>query len=87
MKLVGGMTLRKLASLPQSAYLQPHLEEFDKELQASASKNRPADTLASLKILILMILPVSSLQSLPLAVPVVFFIQKQNRNPTKWLRF
>ena len=34
MKLVGGMTLRKLASLPQSAYLQPHLEEFDKELQA-----------------------------------------------------
>ncbi len=34
MKLVGGLTLRKLASFPQSAYLQPHLEELDKELQA-----------------------------------------------------
>ena len=30
----GGLTLRKLASFPQSAYLQPHLEELDKELQA-----------------------------------------------------
>ena len=34
MKLVGGLTLRKLASFPQSAYLQPHLEELEKELQA-----------------------------------------------------
>ena len=34
MKLVGGLTLRKLASFPQSAFLQPHLEELDKELQA-----------------------------------------------------
>lgn len=34
MKLVGGLTLRKLASFPQSAYLKPHLEELDKELQA-----------------------------------------------------
>jgi hypothetical protein len=34
MKLVGGLTLRKLASFPQSSYLQPHLEELDKELQA-----------------------------------------------------
>ncbi len=34
MKLVGGLTLRKLASFPQSAYLQPHLEALDKELQA-----------------------------------------------------
>ena len=32
MKLVGGLTLRKLASFPQSAYLQPHLEELEKEL-------------------------------------------------------
>ena len=30
MKLVGGLTLRKLASFPQSAFLQPHLEELDK---------------------------------------------------------
>ena len=29
-----GLTLRKLASFPQSAFLQPHLEELDKELQA-----------------------------------------------------
>ena len=28
MKLVGGLTLRKLASFPQSAYLQPHLVAF-----------------------------------------------------------
>ena len=34
MKLVGGLTLRKLASFPQSAFLKPHLEELDKELQA-----------------------------------------------------
>ena len=34
MKLVGGLTLRKLASLPQSAYLQPHLEELDQALKA-----------------------------------------------------
>ena len=34
MKLVGGLTLRKLASFPQSAYLKPHLDELDKELQA-----------------------------------------------------
>jgi len=34
MKLVGGLTLRKLASFPQAAYLQPHLEELDKALQA-----------------------------------------------------
>ena len=34
MKLVGGLTLRKLASFPQSAYLQEHLEDLDKELQA-----------------------------------------------------
>ena len=34
MKLVGGLTLRKLASFPQSAFLKPHLEEMDKELQA-----------------------------------------------------
>ena len=34
MKLVGGLTLRKLATFPQSAYLQPHLEELEKELQA-----------------------------------------------------
>lgn len=34
MKLVGGLTLRKLASFPQSAYLQPHLDELDKALQA-----------------------------------------------------
>ena len=33
-QLVGGLTLRKLASFPQSAFLQPHLEELDKELQA-----------------------------------------------------
>ena len=33
MKLVG-LTLRKLASFPQSAFLKPHLEELDKELQA-----------------------------------------------------
>ena len=34
MKLVGGLTLRKLASFPQASYLQPHLEDMDKELQA-----------------------------------------------------
>jgi hypothetical protein len=34
MKLVGGLTLRKLAEFPQSAALQPHLEELNKELQA-----------------------------------------------------
>ena len=34
MKLVGGLTLRKLASFPQAAYLQPHLEELEKALQA-----------------------------------------------------
>ena len=34
MKLVGSLTLRKLASFPQAAYLQPHLEELDKALQA-----------------------------------------------------
>ena len=32
--VVGGLTLRKLASFPQSAFLKPHLEELDKELQA-----------------------------------------------------
>ena len=32
MKLVGGLTLRK--SFPQSAFLKPHLEELEKELQA-----------------------------------------------------
>ena len=31
MKLVGGLTLRKLASFPQSAFLKPHLEELEKE--------------------------------------------------------
>ena len=30
MKLVGGLTLRKLASFPQSAFLKPHLEELEK---------------------------------------------------------
>ena len=34
MKLVGGLTLRKLASFPQSAFLKPHLDDLDKELQA-----------------------------------------------------
>lgn len=34
MKLVGGLTLRKLASFPQSAHLKPYLEDLDKELQA-----------------------------------------------------
>ena len=34
MKLVGGLTLRKLASFPQSAYLKPHLDDLDKELQS-----------------------------------------------------
>ena len=34
MKLVGGLTLRKLASFPQAAYLQPHLEELEEALQA-----------------------------------------------------
>ena len=34
MKLVGGLTLRKLASFPQSAFLKPHLEELEKERQA-----------------------------------------------------
>jgi hypothetical protein len=34
MKLVGGLTLRKLASFPQAAYLKSHLEELDKALQA-----------------------------------------------------
>ena len=34
MKLVGGLTLRKLASFPQSVYLQPHLEELDQALKA-----------------------------------------------------
>ena len=34
MKLVGGLTLRKLASFPQSAYLVPHLDDLDKELRA-----------------------------------------------------
>ena len=33
MKLVGGLTLRKLASFPQSAYLQPHLEDFNSILR------------------------------------------------------
>ncbi len=36
MKLVGGLTLRKLASFPQSAFLKPHLEELEKR----ASGNR-----------------------------------------------
>ena len=31
MKLVGGLTLRKLASFPQSAFLKPHLEELEKD--------------------------------------------------------
>ena len=31
---LGGLTLRKLASFPQAAYLQPHLEDLDRELQA-----------------------------------------------------
>lgn len=34
MKLVGGLTLRKLASFPQSAYLVPHLDDLDTELKA-----------------------------------------------------
>ncbi len=34
MKLVGGLTLRKLASFPQSAHLVPHLEALDAELKA-----------------------------------------------------
>ena len=34
MKLVGGLTLRKLASFPQAAVLKPHLDDLDKELQA-----------------------------------------------------
>ena len=34
MKLVGGLTLRKLASFPQSAYLVPHLDALDAELKA-----------------------------------------------------
>ena len=33
MKLVGGLTLRKLAAFPQSAYLQPHLDAIDQELK------------------------------------------------------
>ena len=32
--VVGGLTLRKLASFPQSAFLKPHLDDLDKELQA-----------------------------------------------------
>lgn len=35
MKLVGGLTLRKLASFPQSAFLKPHLEELEKELNGN----------------------------------------------------
>lgn len=38
MKLVGGLNLRKLASFPQSAYLQPHLDDLDKELQLSSNQ-------------------------------------------------
>ena len=34
MKLVGGLTLRKTGIFPQSAFLKPHLEELEKELQA-----------------------------------------------------
>lgn len=34
MKLVGGLTLRKLAGFPQAAYLKPYLDDLDKELQA-----------------------------------------------------
>ncbi len=34
MKLVGGLTLRKLSTFPQSAYLLEHLDDLDKELQA-----------------------------------------------------
>ena len=41
MKLVGGLTLRKLASFPQSAFLKPHLEELDKELQAASPIGEP----------------------------------------------
>lgn len=35
MKLVGGLTLRKLASFPQSAFLKPHLEELEKSFRQS----------------------------------------------------
>ena len=48
MKLVGGLTLRKLATFPQSAYLQPHLEELDKELQAIESTHDARKRLPSL---------------------------------------
>ena len=34
MKLVGGLTLRKLASFPQSAYLVPLLEDLERDLKA-----------------------------------------------------
>ncbi|MGI6073006.1 MAG: hypothetical protein ACOX75_08425 [Lachnospiraceae bacterium] len=34
MKLVGGLTIRKLSTFPQSAYLLPHLEDLDNELKA-----------------------------------------------------
>jgi len=34
MKLVGGMTYRKLLSFPESAEVAPHLEEIDAELKA-----------------------------------------------------
>ena len=45
MKLVGGLTLRKLASFPQSAFLKPHLEELEKELQAIIFKKEAASNL------------------------------------------
>ena len=47
MKLVGGLTLRKLASFPQSAFLQPHLEELDKELQAIEYLPKPNRSLTT----------------------------------------
>ena len=47
MKLVGGLTLRKLASFPQSAFLQPHLEELDKELQAIEEVPKPKRSLTT----------------------------------------
>ena len=34
MKLVGGLTLRKLATFPQSAFLKPQMDDLNKEIHA-----------------------------------------------------
>jgi hypothetical protein len=36
MKLVGGLTYRKLLSFPESAEVAPHLDEIDADLKACA---------------------------------------------------